>query len=202
MKKLSVNLFQAELMPEQPLWTLKRVVLVWGISLILMVLWLFFSQYQLSQLSTEFEKVNQKQQQNDILLVQLTDLVSQNKADPLLQEKLETTKLLLMNKQTLHTQLTDSSSTYAVGFSVAMTELSNLHHHDVSLQNVQMNANHMSFSGLARKPEAVPTWLAAFEGSTFLSGQTFSHFSLSENEDKVTQFTVSSHNKPDLSGGL
>ncbi|MEW6989164.1 PilN domain-containing protein [Colwelliaceae bacterium 6441] len=201
MKKASINLLQAELIPEQPLWTLKRVVSVWSIALLLMLSWLFMSQYQLTQLSNEFKVVKQQKQQQDNLLVQLEIKVSQNKADAVLQEKLETTKLLLLNKKALHKQLTDTTSTYAAGFSSAMTELSQLHHQDVSLKKVQMKPKSMTFSGLARKPEAVPAWLAAFEGSTFLAGQTFNHFSLNENEDKVTEFTVSSHKLSEHSGG-
>jgi Tfp pilus assembly protein PilN len=205
MKKLSINLLQAELIPEQPLWTLKRVASLWAVTFILMFVWMIYSEYQLSQLTNDFNAVNQQQQNNETLLADLELQVRQNKADPLLQEKLATAKLLLVNKKALHKQLTDSSTTYAVGFSVAMTELSELHHRDVSLQKVTMNSENMTFSGIARKPEAVPAWLAAFDKATFLSGQSFKHFSLSEkeneNEDVVTQFTVSSHNKPEKSGG-
>lgn len=205
MKKLSINLLQAELLPEQPLWTLKRVVYVWAVAFVFMFVWMFYNNHQLSQLTADFNIVNQQLQQNETLLKSLEQQVSQNKADPLLQEKLVTVKLLLVNKKALHKQLTDTSSTYAAGFSVAMTELSELHHKDVSLQKVQMNNVNMTFSGIARKPEAVPAWLAAFDNATFLSGQSFKHFSLSEKEseteDAVTQFTVSSHRLTEQSGG-
>lgn len=205
MKKLSINLLQAELLPEKPLWTLKRVTTIWGVTFAFMFAWMLYSDQQLSKLSNDSNNVTQQQQHNEIQLASLEQQVSQNKADPLLQEKLATVKLLLVNKKILHKQLTDTGSTYAAGFSVAMTELSELHHQDVSLQKVQMNNDSMTFSGIARKPEAVPTWLAAFDKSTFLSGQSFKHFSLSEkeneNEESVTQFTVSSNALSEQSGG-
>jgi Tfp pilus assembly protein PilN len=205
MKKLSINLLQAELIPEQPTWTLKRVAFLWAATFLFMFAWMLYSDHQLSQVTNDFNTVNLKQQQNEMLLADLEHQVNQNKADPLLQEKLATVKLLLVNKKALHKQLTDSSSTYAAGFSVAMTELSELHHQDVSLQKVQMNSDKMTFSGIARKPEAVPAWLAAFDKATFLSGQSFKHFSLSEieneNKNAVTQFTVSSHTLSERSGG-
>ena len=201
MKKLTINLLQAELIPEKPLWTLKRVVFVWGAAFVLMFAWVFYSNFQLSQQTFEFNQANEQKQKNETLQAELELRVSQNRADTLLQEKLATLKLLLVNKKTLHKQLTDTSSTYAVGFSKAMTELSELHHQDVSLQKVHMNKSIMTFSGIARKPEAVPTWLAAFDNATFLSGQSFKHFSLSENEDAVTQFTVSSQRLSEQSGG-
>ncbi len=192
MQKLSINLLQAELIPTQPLWTLKRVVFVWIFALVFMFAWMSLEQYQLAQLSAQLKTANAEKQANDAQLASLEQQVRQNKADALLQEKLATVKLLLANKKLLHDQLTDVSSTYTAGFSRAMSELSQLHHKDISLQKIKMNPEQMLFSGLAKTPDAVPVWLAAFEGSTFLSGQTFKHFSLSENEQKVTHFTVSS----------
>jgi hypothetical protein len=38
----------------------------------------------------------------------------------------------------------------------------------------------------------VPNWLSGFESSTFLSGKRFINFSLTENEQKLTEFVVSS----------
>ena len=192
MKKLTVNLLQDELIPEQPLWTLKRVVIVWGGVFLLMLAWMFISQYQLEKVTEEMVQLNQQKSQNDTQLTNLKKQVEQNKAEPLLQERLAMIKLLLVNTKALHQELTDSSSTYTVGFSAAMTELSLLHHNDVSLHTVQLRPQIMRFSGVARKPEAVPAWLAAFEHSTFLAGQTFNHFSLHENAQKLTEFTVSS----------
>ncbi len=192
MQKLSINLLQDELIPQKPLWTLQLVVILWFISLTIMTAWMISSEYKLQERSAGFNTANQLKTKQDSYLTELENKVRKNKASPVLQEKLETVKLLLLNKKSLHGHLTDASSTYAAGFSTAMTELSELHHKDVSLQHVQMSANNMVFSGLARKPEAVPAWLAAFENSTFLSGHSFSHFSLSENEQKVMTFTVSS----------
>jgi Tfp pilus assembly protein PilN len=201
MKKLAINLLQDELTPEQPVFTLKRVVFAWGGAFILMLCWVFISQYQLDTVSDEMSVLNQQKKQNDALLTRLKKQVEENKADPLIQERLATIKLLLANKKRLHQQLTDSTSTYAVGFSAAMTELSQLHHRDVSLQTVQIKPQIMRFSGLARKPEAVPAWLAAFENSTFLAGQTFNHLSLNENAQKLTEFTVSSRKLTQKEGG-
>jgi hypothetical protein len=73
-----------------------------------------------------------------------------------------------------------------------MTELSMMHHKDISLQHVNITYQDLTFSGVARTPEAVPAWLAKFETSKFLSGKSFINFSLNENEEKLTAFLVSS----------
>jgi hypothetical protein len=81
------------------------------------------------------------------------------------------------------------------GFASSMTELSLMHHKDISLQHVNITYQDLTFSGVARTPEAVPAWLAKFETSKFLSGKSFINFSLNENEQKLTEFLVSSKSK-------
>ena len=192
MEKLSINLLQAELLPEQAFWTLKRVVSIWVIVFLLMSAWMLLSQYQLKQLSDEFTVLNLQKKRQDNRLTELEKKISDNRTDPALEEELKVLKTLLAHKKVLLSQLTDSSTTYTAGFSTAMTELSQLHHRNISLQQVKMNTTDMTFIGLAKTPEAVPHWLAGFEQSTFLAGKSFLHFSLNENEQKMTEFAVSS----------
>ena len=92
----------------------------------------------------------------------------------------------------MHKQLTDPTKTYSAGFSSAMAELAALHDKNISLQHVNIGHGNMTFSGIARTPDAVPNWLSGFESSTFLSGKRFINFSLIENEQKLTEFVVSS----------
>jgi len=192
MAKLAINLLQAELIAKQPLWTLKRVVAFWLFSFVITLCWWWVSYYQHQQSAVEFKLLNSQQlalkEKQRLLEIQ----IGKNKVDVKLQQQLNDLTLLLSNKKSLLKQLTDSSSTHSVGFSEAMTELAQLHHKEISLQQIGINKSEMTFSGLAGKPEAVPIWLAAFEQSTFLSGKSFNHFSLGENEAKVTTFVVSS----------
>jgi len=101
-------------------------------------------------------------------------------------------KLVIANKQHLHQQLTDPTQTYSAGFSSAMVELAELHNKNISLQRVNIGNGNMTFSGIARTPDAVPNWLSGFESSTFLSGKRFVNFSLTENKEQLTEFVVSS----------
>ena len=79
-----------------------------------------------------------------------------------------------------------------------MTELSSMHHKDISLEHVNITSLDLTFAGVARSPESVPAWLAKFEHSHFLSGKSFINFTLNENEQKLTEFVVSS--KTDTGG--
>ena len=192
MAKHSINLLQADLLPEKVLWTLKRVVSLWLVVLAVMLLLIFFVQLQMSSLNAEFQALNSVNTKQQMQLQNLELKVANNRKDAQLLTQLETIKLVIENKQHLHQQLTDPTQTYSAGFSTAMAELAELHDKNISLQHVNIGHGNMTFSGLARTPDAVPNWLSGFESSTFLSGKRFVNFSLSENEQQVTEFTVSS----------
>jgi hypothetical protein len=190
--KYSINLLQPELLPEKILLTLPRVVLLWSVAFTLMLAWGIASEFQHQSLQEKLSVLQKEKKKQDKLVKSLTEQLTTRKVDSKLTNKLATIKLLIDNKQAIHEKLTNPSKTYAVGFATAMNELAQLHHQDVRLQSININNDNMTFSGLALTPEAVPEWLARFESSLLLSGKLFSHFKLSENEHKITEFTVSS----------
>jgi Tfp pilus assembly protein PilN len=190
--KYSINLLQPELLPEQVIVTLPRVILVWVIAFLLMLGWGVATDFQRQALQEKLTILQKEKTDQNELLTNLTTELTSRKIDSQLTDKLATIKLLLNNKQALHEQLTNPNKTYSKGFAIAMDELAKLHHKDIRLQSININNDNMTFSGLAITPEAVPAWLAGFEHSSLLSGKSFSHFELSENEDHMTEFTVSS----------
>jgi Tfp pilus assembly protein PilN len=192
MAKNSINLLQTDLLPKQAFVTLPRVVGLWSLVLVLMLSWTFLNQYQVTKLSLKQLELSRLKANQENLLAELTVKVKANRASQEVMEELKMLKSFLRNKNVLLGELTDPSHTSVAGFASSMTELSMMHHKDISLQHVNITYKDLTFSGLARSPEAVPAWLAKFEESKFLSGKSFINFSLSENEQKLTKFLVSS----------
>lgn len=192
MAKYSINLLQADLQTVKALWTLNRVATLWTTTLLVMLGLIFIVQWQTSNLTTQFAKEKSFNNQQKLQLKNLQSAISNNRQDSELLAQLNTIKLVIANKQHLHQQLTDPTKTYSAGFSTAMEELAALHNNDISLQRVNIGDGNITFSGVARTPDAVPNWLSGFESSIFLSGQRFINFSLTENEEKLTEFVVSS----------
>ena len=190
--KFSVNLLQPELLPEQPSVTLNRMVLVWGLVLIAMLAWDQYSLHVFKVSEQRLATLNVTHKNNTALLADLQVEIQNRKKDAALEAKLATLKLVMRNKQALHARLTDPKQTYVAGFANSMTELSKYHHKDISLQQVVIEQNEMLFAGLAKNPEAVPQWLSGFEQSELLSGKHFKNFQLTENENKITAFTIGS----------
>ena len=192
MSKHSINLFQPELLPEQATITLSRVVGLWCGVFVLMLAFSFYSGYQNEQSAKELSTLRVSEQFNKLRFAELEEQLKAKQKDPQLTARLELMKKLILNKKALHGQLTDGSRTYVQGFSNAMTELSNMHNNNISLQMVTITNDDLTFSGLAKHPEAVPAWLDGFSQSELLSGKTFVNFKLQENEHNMTEFVVSS----------
>lgn len=190
--KYSINLLQPELLPEKVLLTLPRVVLLWVTAFTIMLGWGIVTSFQHQSLQEKLTVLQKEKVKQDKLLANLTTQLTSRKVDSHLAEKLATIKLLINNKKALNEKLTNPNKTYVAGFAIAMNELAQLHHKDIRLQTININNDNMTFSGLALTPEAVPAWLAGFENSLLLSGKSFSHFKLSENEQRITEFMVSS----------
>jgi Tfp pilus assembly protein PilN len=195
MAKNSINLLQQDLLPKQVLVTLPRVVMLWCLTLVFMLSWTIFNHYQVTELTAKYVTLSQIKTNQDNQLAQLEDKLKANRADVTVLEELAMLKIVLKNKSVLLNELTDRTHTSVAGFASSMTELSLMHHKDISLQHVNITYQDLTFSGVARTPEAVPAWLAKFETSKFLSGKSFINFSLNENEQKLTEFLVSSKSK-------
>ena len=195
--KYSINLLQAELLPKQVLLTLKRVVISWLLVSSLMLVMAFFSQYQVNNVAEQLKALNKVKVKQNRVLADLEKNIQQNKTDVKLTRELKTLKFVMSNKQALYQELTNRDTTYVAGFAKAMTDLSEIHSKNISLQKVFIDSENLTFSGLASTPGAVPAWLASFDSSSILSGKVFSNFSLNNvknNGNDVIEFVVSTTN--------
>lgn len=189
--KYTINLLQPELLPETPFVTLPRVVAIWIVSLIVMIALAFAANNRADTLMQKNNDIKAENAKLTANLALLEDEYKNSKTDPVLVERLAVLKQVMLNKKSFYTELTDTKRTYVKGFSVAMTELAELHYNDITLQQVTITNDDLTFSGIARKPNSVPQWLEGFEDSVLLSGKSFTKFQLNESEAGITEFVVS-----------
>lgn len=190
--KFTVNLLGPELLPERKLLTLTNVAVLWVVVLIIMLSTSFLTGIQANKLENENRKIITENRDAKNQVAQLEKEIQNRRVDSRLQARLDVLKTAMANRSALHQQLTDTSKAHVAGFSTAMTELADNHHKEISLERVVIKNDEMTFAGLARKPEAVPAWLAGFQNTKLLSGKAFVNFKLEENANKVTTFVVSS----------
>ncbi|QOL26740.1 hypothetical protein LP316_05425 [Thalassotalea sp. LPB0316] len=190
--KNTINLLQPELLPKRHLLTLQNTAIAWLVVLVTTLSTGVFYSWQAQQLQAQSKQLTKEKRQLAQTMETLQAQIAKHKVSSNLLAKREQLKLVMTNKNALLAQLTDSQKTEVVGFAQAMTELANFHSRDISLERAVFNTNHISFSGLAKSPDAVPQWLSGFENSKLLSGQHFNHFQLAESDNRLTKFSVSS----------
>ncbi|WP_426359755.1 PilN domain-containing protein [Pseudocolwellia sp. HL-MZ19] len=190
--KHNINLLRPELIPVKPLWSLKRVCIVWAVVTVAMIGWILLSQNQLLKADERYAQLKSEKTMLNEQMARLENDLEAHKPSNKLKNKIDLLTLILNNKTRLHQELTDTTKTQVAGFAQSMTELSQNHHKGISLSEVRINNDAMVFSGLTKNPQSVPAWLAGFENSTFLSGKRFINFVMQENDDQVIEFTVSS----------
>lgn len=190
--KNNINLLQAELFPEQPLLTLTRVAGAWLGLLLLMLIWGIVTELNYNKSAATYDNLLREKQQKQKLAKELELQLQNRQVSPALKRDLATIKLVMQHKDALLHKLTDSNETFAGGFVMAMNDLSAMHHQDIRLQTISIDAQNMTFTGQARTPQAVPAWLAGFKKSRLLSGKAFVQFKLAKNEQNITEFVVSS----------
>lgn len=190
--KHSINLLQADLFPAPPLLTLTKVVGTWLGLLFIMVIWSIVTEFNYQSSAVTYDKLLNEKQQKYQTAQDLESQLKNRQISPELRKSLEIIRLVIQHKDALLNKLTDSDETFAGGFVMAMNDLSAMHHEDIRLQKIKINAQQMSFSGVARSPQAVPAWLDGFKQSRLLSGKSFSNFKLNKNEQNMTEFVVSS----------
>jgi hypothetical protein len=198
--KNTINLFQAELLPKVVFLTLNKVVMFWGLSAVVMAIAVFSTQYQINKNSENKKQLANIQLKHKNTLSDLEHKLKLNKPSSVLLTRLSTLKYVMKNKQALHAELTNDKTTYVVGFAKAMTDLSNMHSTNISLNRVVIDHNEMTLIGLAKSPEAIPAWLTLFSTSSVLSGKVFSHFTLAEDESDFTHFVVSTSHEAGTRG--
>jgi len=197
--KQSINLLQPEIFPEKALLTLPKMLGVWLILLLVMIVWAVLTDVNFRQSEAKYNDLFKEQQQKQKLVTELESQLKNRQVSADLMNKLGRIKLVMQHKDALLDKLTDSDETFAGGFVMAMNDLSAMHHKDIRLQTISINANNMTFTGLARNPQAVPAWLAGFKNSRLLSGKAFVQFKLAKNDENITEFVVSSIAKKDKS---
>lgn len=189
--KQTINLLQPELFPEKPFLTLTRLLVAWGTGVVIMAIWVLLTDISYKQSAATYDGLLNDKQQKTQRVKTLESQLQNRQISPALTNNLKTLKLVMRHKDALLAKLTDPNETFAGGFVMAMNDLSAMHHKDIRLQTISINSTDMSFTGLARNPEAVPAWLAGFKKSRLLSGKAFVQFKLGKNEQNITEFVVS-----------
>jgi MSHA biogenesis protein MshI len=77
-----------------------------------------------------------------------------------------------------------------VGYSGLMSSLTQIGKGNISLTKIYISGNDVNFTGFARTPDVVPSWIQSFESELHLVGRTFAQLDIKTDEKGVVSFTL------------
>ncbi|SIR02136.1 hypothetical protein SAMN05421840_107112 [Shewanella morhuae] len=195
MIKYRVNLYTPSLLPPKQKLTFARLGTYALSVLLLLVVCMSYSYWQVSSLRQELQLVTQKKQQLDTQKQTLEAELAARKADPALVERVDLVTQQLELKQLLMQELSLRASLTSRGFAPVLNDLAVVADGSVWLSHIVINEQDFMFEGFAEHPQSIPLWVDKLKTTHTLKGQAFSSMSMDRGEDKPLAFTLKSNSK-------
>ncbi|GIU12679.1 fimbrial assembly protein [Shewanella morhuae] len=195
MIKYRVNLYTPSLLPPKQKLTFARLGAYALSVLLLLVVCMSYSYWQVSSLRQELQLVTQKKQQLDTQKQTLEAELAARKADPALVERVDLVTQQLELKQLLMQELSLRASLTSRGFAPVLNDLAVVADGSVWLSHIVINEQDFMFEGFAEHPQSIPLWVDKLKTTHTLKGQAFSSMSMDRGEDKPLAFTLKSNSK-------
>ncbi|PTA49072.1 fimbrial assembly protein [Shewanella morhuae] len=195
MIKYRVNLYTPSLLPPKQKLTFARLGTYALSVLLLLVVCMSYSYWQVSSLRQELQLVTQKKQQLDTQKQTLEAELAARKADPALVERVDLVTQQLELKQLLMQELSLRASLTSRGFAPVLNDLAVVADGSVWLSHIVINEQDFMFEGFAEHPQSIPLWVDKLKTTHTLKGQAFSSMRMDRGEDKPLAFTLKSNSK-------
>ncbi|SUI92637.1 fimbrial assembly protein [Shewanella morhuae] len=195
MIKYRVNLYTPSLLPPKQKLTFARLGTYALSVVLLLVVCMSYSYWQVSSLRQELQLVTQKKQQLDTQKQTLEAELAARKADPALVERVDLVTQQLELKQLLMQELSLRASLTSRGFAPVLNDLAVVADGSVWLSHIVINEQDFMFEGFAEHPQSIPLWVDKLKTTHTLKGQAFSSMSMDRGEDKPLAFTLKSNSK-------
>ncbi|MEX1222888.1 MAG: PilN domain-containing protein [Idiomarina sp.] len=191
--KTAINLYVAELRPVQQRFTLKLTLLVLAGWLAVLVLATIVLSYAESSQQEQVTELNRQVSQQRAVVTELNEALQQRRGDPKIQQQLDLTRAEIERGQQLLGSLKQQQRQHQTSFAMLLTDLADITHGQLWLQDIVMEQGHLTLRGYATKAAALPAWMADFSGQPTLQNRQFAVFEL-RTEDKAQglAFTISS----------
>ena len=195
MIKYRVNLYTPSLLPPKQKLTFARLGTYALSVVLLLVVCMSYSYWQVTSLRQELQLVTQKKQQLDTQKQTLEAELAARKADPALVERVDLVTQQLELKQLLMQELSLRASLTSRGFAPVLNDLAVVADGSVWLSHIVINEQDFMFEGFAEHPQSIPLWVDKLKTTHTLKGQAFSSMSMDRGEDKPLAFTLKSNSK-------
>ncbi|MGY5539526.1 MSHA biogenesis protein MshI [Vibrio brasiliensis] len=185
-----INLFPEEFKTKQDYFTLRNVVLIWGVLSAFLLLSSAALVYQKTQLTQELQLYRSQVAEFEKQTAVLNQRLSQHKPTPAKVAAVARLKLEIEAKRNSLKAVSEFDETQQVGYSGVMRSLAALGRNDISLSEISIDAVTLDLVGLARNPQAIPNWVNQFKSELDLVGRTFEKLKIGRNEQGIITFEL------------
>lgn len=189
-KPTHIDLYLESLKPKKEHLGLQTVLAGWGIvalSLFAAWGWLVFEQQglkrQAAALSSQQQTLDDQSKQLKLQLAQHKPSADKLAAVERIKAEIEAQKSALNSLQNY--ELQDHA-----GFSGVMSALANINRTDIALNYIKVEGQYFDLKGLAKTPQAVPSWIKQFKQELDLVGRAFDKLTIGRNDQQVITFEL------------
>lgn len=190
--KHSINLFQADLVPEQPWLTVQRILIALLVVVVVLVAMRGISEWQLSGARSE---LNQLQQQRVSAQQQVSELGSQvaaRRPDPRLERDIVRLEATVQTRQALLAELQRRGQLSRLDYAQLLTDLARLQRDGLWLTRIQQQQQQVTLHGKAVEAGLLPEWMQSFQLTPSLADRRFTMVELKRDEADMLNFVLQS----------
>ncbi|PQJ88257.1 MSHA biogenesis protein MshI [Aliivibrio sifiae] len=193
----NINLYNDKLKPQVDYFSLKNVIVSWGIGLIFTGLFLGYYQWQLNQLESHISQLTSEENGYRQELSTLNKKLESHKPSAAKLAAIKRLQEDIQSKKASLKVIDNFDEGMQIGYSGVMSSLTQLGKGNISLTKIYISGDDVNFTGFARTPDVVPNWIKSFENELHLVGRTFDQLEIKTDEEGLVSFILNTKTAED-----
>ena len=186
----NINLYNDRLKPKVDYFTLPAVILSWGVGLALTGLVFGYYHWQVSQLDSQIVSLSSQERTKNQELSRLTKQLESHKPSAAKLAAIKRLKDDIESKQASLRVIDNFDEGMQIGYSGVMSSLTQLGKGNISLTKIYISGEDVNFTGYARTPDVIPSWVQSFDSELHLIGRTFDQLEIKTDEEGLVSFIL------------
>ncbi|MGF1685792.1 PilN domain-containing protein [Photobacterium japonica] len=185
-----INFYSDTLRPKVEILTFTNMIMSWGIIAVVLSGYASWQGWQQHQLALQKRDADYESAQVQLQVQQTKSALTQRTPSALKMQRADQLALKLASKQAVLAVISQYDQRLQVGYAAMMQQLAQVKSPDIALQAIQVTGLQLSLSGVARTPDAVPTWVQKFQPYPALNHRRFKQMNLERKPDNTLSFTL------------
>ncbi|MCH8492842.1 MAG: PilN domain-containing protein [Idiomarina sp.] len=188
--KHSINLFQADLIPEQPWLTLPRILFVILLLIVALVAAKGVMSWQVSGLQSELATATAQRANAQQQITQLGGQLAAIRPDARLQAEVLRLEAEVLTRQRLLAELQRRGQLDQHDYASLLSDLARLHRDGLWLTRIQQRQGSVILHGKAVDASLLPLWMQQFKTAATLSASRFNMVELKRDDQDILNFIL------------